>query len=174
MTLRLPAAPDTVHWGVFDARLKPALTVESGAEIEVETVSGGPDALPDGDFEIPDALRRIHAETPRPLGSGHILAGPVAIAGAAPGDAAHPMLQYLAQGACMAVEDAVALAGESDVERAFRRYTEARYLRTARVQLTARLMGEIYHAEGVRRELRNRVLSGAELREGMAWLYDGP
>jgi len=94
------------------------------------------------------------------------------------GDAAHPMLQYLAQGACMALEDAVALAdalaGESDVERAFRRYTEARYLRTARVQLTARLMGEIYHAEGVRRELRNRVLSGAELREGMAWLYDGP
>ncbi len=86
MTLRLPAAPDTVHWGFFDARLKPALTVESGAEIEVETVSGGPDALPDGDFEIPDALRRIHAETPRPLGSGHILTGPVAIAGAAPGD----------------------------------------------------------------------------------------
>ncbi len=94
------------------------------------------------------------------------------------GDAAHPMLQYLAQGACMAVEDAVALAdalaADSDVERAFRSYAQARYLRTARVQLTARLMGEIYHAEGVRRELRNQVLSGAELREGMAWLYGGP
>ncbi len=94
------------------------------------------------------------------------------------GDAAHPMLQYLAQGACMAVEDAVALAdafaAEDDVEQAFRAYTQARYLRTARVQLTARMMGEIYHAEGVRRELRNHVLSTAELREGMAWLYGGP
>ena len=94
------------------------------------------------------------------------------------GDAAHPMLQYLAQGACMAVEDAVALAdalaAEADVERAFRAYTKARYLRTARVQLTARMMGEIYHAEGVRRELRNHVLSTADLREGMSWLYGGP
>ena len=94
------------------------------------------------------------------------------------GDAAHPTLQYLAQGACMAVEDAVALAdalaADSDVKRAFRSYAKARYLRTARVQLTARMMGEIYHADGVRRELRNHVLSTAELREGMAWLYDGP
>ncbi len=94
------------------------------------------------------------------------------------GDAAHPMLQYLAQGACMAMEDAVsladALAADTDVERAFRSYTKARYLRTARVQLTARMMGEIYHAEGIRRELRNQVLSTAELREGMAWLYGGP
>ena len=94
------------------------------------------------------------------------------------GDAAHPMLQYLAQGACMAVEDAVALADAlaagRDVERAFRAYARARYLRTARVQLTARMMGEIYHAEGVRRELRNHVLSTADLREGMAWLYSGP
>ncbi len=94
------------------------------------------------------------------------------------GDAAHPMLQYLAQGACMAMEDAIsladALAADNDIERAFRSYTQARYLRTARVQLTARMMGEIYHAEGVRRELRNHVLSSAELREGMAWLYGGP
>ena len=94
------------------------------------------------------------------------------------GDAAHPMLQYLAQGACMAMEDAVsladALAADTDIERAFRSYTKARYLRTARVQLTARTMGEIYHAEGIRRELRNQVLSTAELREGMAWLYGGP
>ncbi|MCY3672483.1 MAG: 3-hydroxybenzoate 6-monooxygenase, partial [Alphaproteobacteria bacterium] len=67
-----------------------------------------------------------------------------------------------------------ALAAEEDVERAFRAYTKARYLRTARVQLTARMMGEIYHAEGVRRELRNHVLSTTDLREGMSWLYGGP
>ena len=94
------------------------------------------------------------------------------------GDAAHPMLQYLAQGGCMAVEDAVALAdalaADDDIERAFRAYTQARYLRTARAQLTARMMGEIYHAEGVRRELRNQVLATTDLREGMAWLYGGP
>ena len=95
------------------------------------------------------------------------------------GDAAHPMLQYLAQGACMALEDAVtladALAADSDVERAFESYARARYLRTARVQLTARMMGELYHAEGVRRELRNELLAGgAEIREGLAWLYSGP
>ena len=83
---RLPAVPNTVHWGFFDARLKPVLTVESGAEVEIETVSGAPDALPGPGFEVPEGLRRIHAETPRPLGSGHILTGPVAVAGAVAGD----------------------------------------------------------------------------------------
>src|SRR5215216_3582691 len=66
------------------------------------------------------------------------------------GDAAHPMLQYLAQGAAMAIEDAVTLgaalqAWPADVPAAFRAYQQARYLRTGRVQLTARLYGEIYH-----------------------------
>lgn len=96
------------------------------------------------------------------------------------GDAAHPMLQYLAQGACMAIEDAVVLAARvkdagDDYESAFRAYNDARYLRTARVQLYARLYGEFYHAAGVRAELRNELLkpkpgSGGE---AMAWLYDG-
>jgi len=102
------------------------------------------------------------------------------------GDAAHPMLQYLAQGANMALEDAVVLAayGELsgwDFERAFRWYQDARYLRTARVQVTARYYGDIYHAAGVVREVRNWFLApkpGADPRakpsfEGVAWLYDG-
>ena len=60
------------------------------------------------------------------------------------GDAAHPMLQYLAQGACMAIEDAVCLAdqiaaGGGDYRTAFKRYAELRYLRTARVQIMARV-----------------------------------
>ena len=66
------------------------------------------------------------------------------------GDAAHPMLQYLAQGACLAMEDAVCLAAciEANVnyQAAFEDYQSKRYLRTARVQLTARLYGDIYHA----------------------------
>lgn len=98
------------------------------------------------------------------------------------GDAAHPMLQYLAQGACMALEDAVCLAGkiietEEDYPAAFQAYQEERYLRTGRVQLTARWFGEIYHASGVTRELRNEMLTPreGEARDNpLAWLYDGP
>jgi salicylate hydroxylase len=91
------------------------------------------------------------------------------------GDAAHPMLQYLAQGAGMALEDSVTIAkcfdeGET-VEEAFKAYSMARYLRTGRVQLTARLYGEFNHAEGVRRELRNAFVKNMGY-EGLAWLYD--
>lgn len=97
------------------------------------------------------------------------------------GDAAHPMLQYLAQGACMATEDAVCLAtrvaanGE-DFTTAFREYQALRYLRTARVQLTARLFGDIYHAAGATADLRNAMLGAIDKTkpgEGMAWLYEG-
>lgn len=97
------------------------------------------------------------------------------------GDAAHPMLQYLAQGACMAMEDGVCLAkcltdAPDDPAAALARYAEARYLRTGRVQLTARFYGDVYHASGVTAELRNKMLAGRspeQAAEGMAWLYDG-
>jgi salicylate hydroxylase len=97
------------------------------------------------------------------------------------GDAAHPTLQYLAQGACMAIEDAVVLAEEmdrasGDHAKAFEAYQERRYLRTGRVQLTARLYGEFFHAAGASREIRNQFLrdrTGEEARESMGWLYDG-
>jgi len=95
------------------------------------------------------------------------------------GDAAHPMLQYLAQGAVMSMEDAWVLANAvqdagGDYPQAFRAYQQTRYLRTARVQLTARFYGDIYHAAGVTRELRNQLLSQSKgSSEGMAWLYDG-
>ncbi|MGE0747127.1 MAG: 3-hydroxybenzoate 6-monooxygenase [Rhodospirillales bacterium] len=97
------------------------------------------------------------------------------------GDAAHPMLQYLAQGACMATEDGVCLATRvaangSDYATAFREYQSLRYLRTARVQLTARLYGDIYHAAGATADLRNALLGAVDQKkpgEGMAWLYEG-
>lgn len=96
------------------------------------------------------------------------------------GDAAHQMLQYMAQGACMAMEDAVVLADEiahanDDLATAFVRYQERRYLRTGKVQMSARLYGEFYHANGVNRELRNQFLQSRSLDQtldGMAWLYD--
>ena len=94
------------------------------------------------------------------------------------GDAAHPMLQYLAQGACMAIEDAVCLANQieaagGDYATAFRKYQELRYLRTARVQIMARVYGEVYHANNVVRELRNKVLREWLAQGGvdMSWLY---
>ena len=97
------------------------------------------------------------------------------------GDAAHPMLQYLAQGAGQAIEDAVVLrealrVSRGDVVTAFQKYQQARYLRTGRVQLTARFYGDIYHACGVQRELRNQLFqSGAEAAgfAGLKWMYEG-
>ena len=97
------------------------------------------------------------------------------------GDAAHPMLQYLAQGANMATEDAVVLAAcvalsGGNLDGAFRRYQDERYLRTAKVQMTARYYGDVYHAAGVARELRNGLFAGKAPDPGfatMAWLYDG-
>ena len=98
------------------------------------------------------------------------------------GDAAHPMLQYLAQGACMATEDAIILADKvaersDDLPAAFKAYEQARYLRTARVQIMARVYGEFYHARGVTAELRDIAVgsrTAEEAREGIAWLYGGP
>ncbi len=97
------------------------------------------------------------------------------------GDAAHPMLQYLAQGAGQAIEDAVVLREalrftRGNVQEAFQKYQAARYLRTGRVQLTARFYGDIYHAAGVQRELRNQIFqSGTEAAgfAGLKWMYDG-
>jgi salicylate hydroxylase len=95
------------------------------------------------------------------------------------GDAAHPMLQYLAQGANMSIEDAVCLANEveraqGDYAAAFRAYPQKRYLRTGRVQIMSRIYGEFYHAAGVARELRNGMLAARtpeDAMAGMEWLY---
>ena len=96
------------------------------------------------------------------------------------GDAAHPMLQYLAQGAGQAIEDSVvlgkALEKFDDPAVAFVKYQEARYLRTGRVQLTARFYGDIYHASGVQRQLRNQLFQGGNESAGFAglkWMYEG-
>jgi 3-hydroxybenzoate 6-monooxygenase len=96
------------------------------------------------------------------------------------GDAAHPQLQYMAQGACMALEDSVILSMECaatphDLPSALYRYQERRRLRTARVQLQSRAIGEhIYHPSGVHAELRNQIMrakSTAEWFDVLQWLY---
>lgn len=96
------------------------------------------------------------------------------------GDAAHPMMQYLAQGACMAMEDSVILSVEcgatpDDLPAALRRYQDRRRLRTARVQLQARDVGNhIYHPAGAHAALRNQIMSAktpSEWYDVVDWIY---
>jgi len=95
------------------------------------------------------------------------------------GDAAHPLLQYLAQGACMALEDAVTLgealrAANGDFESAFGRYERSRVTRTARVVLSTREMGRLYHAKDVERLVRNDLWKGRtpeRFYDALEWLY---
>lgn len=82
----LRASSETCHWGFFDSRLKPVLVIASGDEVTVDTISGGPEMLPDKDrFIIPPELADVHANNERVL-PGHILTGPIAVDGAEPGD----------------------------------------------------------------------------------------
>ena len=95
------------------------------------------------------------------------------------GDAAHPMLPYLAQGAGMAIEDAGVLADVlstpvlGDVA-ALERYAQTRWRRNARVQARAQRNGEIFHATGVQRWGRDAAMQllGQRLLD-VPWLYRG-
>ncbi len=103
------------------------------------------------------------------------------------GDAAHPMLQYLAQGACQAIEDADALArglaacpgpgqvGPQQVSAALTQYAQGRAPHAARVQRTARTWGDIWHVSGVGALLRDELFRHrpADDYSYTDWLY-GP
>jgi salicylate hydroxylase len=95
------------------------------------------------------------------------------------GDAAHPVLPFLAQGAVMAIEDAVVLAdllaAHSDqIGAAFILYEMYRRPRTQTVQGTARRNGQIYHLSGVgavARDLALRAVPPARMMARYDWLY---
>ena len=96
------------------------------------------------------------------------------------GDAAHPTLQYLAQGANMAIEDGVVLAEKvaaagDDCGRAFLAYQRSRMNHTARVVLSSRFFGEYIHADGGARELRNELARRRDPDNPweVDWLYRG-
>jgi 2-polyprenyl-6-methoxyphenol hydroxylase-like FAD-dependent oxidoreductase len=100
------------------------------------------------------------------------------------GDAAHPMLQYLAQGACQALEDAAQLAEQvtkarfadgTDWDRALAAYADIRTVRTARVQRTARQWGDLWHCDGLFRATRNALLRDRDPGDYryIDWLYAG-
>jgi len=95
------------------------------------------------------------------------------------GDAAHPMLPFLAQGAAQAIEDAAALGAalgrDRNIERALAAYQAARQARATRVQLESRRQGKIYHLGGpaaLARDLAFHALGGARLLCRYDWLYD--
>jgi salicylate hydroxylase len=102
--------------------------------------------------------------------------GPVTLLG----DAAHPALPFLAQGAAMAIEDAAVLTdclkmNPETPEQALRRYENQRRARTARVQRSARRNGRIYHLGGWAAAVRDhvlRLLDGERLLARFDWLYD--
>jgi salicylate hydroxylase len=99
------------------------------------------------------------------------------------GDAAHPMLQYLAQGACQAIEDASALAralaacpGPQLTGKALAGYEAERAAHAARVQRTARTWGDIWHVGGVGALLRDELFRRrpADDYSYTDWLYGSP
>src|SRR5262249_29180270 len=102
--------------------------------------------------------------------------GPVTLLG----DAAHPMLPFIAQGAAMAIEDGIMLADclqttPDNPEIALRRYEDERQPRTARLQRAAQPNGHIYHLGGLGAFARNialRKMSGESLLNRFDWLYD--
>src|SRR5262245_35140693 len=106
--------------------------------------------------------------------------GPVALLG----DAAHLMLQYMAQGAAMAIEDAVALGvcadeTDGDFETCFVKYQEMRIVRASRVQVSANsLIGQIFHVpDGLQRLIRNDLYLGRSPEryyDALEWVFAPP
>ena len=157
----------------FHSRKPEEWSVTDGSREEVMTYFTGIGARPRRLLDLPRSWRRWATADREPIARWSF--GRVTLLG----DAAHPMLQYLAQGACMAIEDAVTL-GEAlracggDFERAFGRYEDARVARTARVVLMTREMGRIYHAKGVERLVRNDLWKGRSPEryyDSLEWLY---
>jgi salicylate hydroxylase len=111
---------------------------------------------------------------------GNWVRGPVALLG----DAAHLMLQYMAQGAAMAMEDAVALGvcadeADGDFEACFLRYQEMRIVRASRVQISANsLVGQIFHVpDGLQRLIRNDIYLGRSpdrYYDALEWVFAPP
>jgi len=157
----------------FHSRKREQWGVTEGSRDEVLSYFHGIGERPRQLLDLPKSWKRWATADREPVGRWSF--GRVTLLG----DAAHPMLQYLAQGACMALEDAVTLgeavrAEQGDLPRAFERYERARIARTARVVLLTREMGRIYHAKEVERLVRNDLWRGRtpeRYYDALEWLY---
>jgi 2-polyprenyl-6-methoxyphenol hydroxylase-like FAD-dependent oxidoreductase len=157
----------------FHSREKEEWSVREGSREEVQSYFEGICPRARQLIELPKDWKRWATADREPIGQWTF--GRTTLLG----DAAHPTLQYLAQGACMALEDAVTLGEalrtcENDFTTAFARYQRSRVSRTARVVLSAREMGRIFHASGVERLVRNDLWKGRttdRFYDAMEWLY---
>jgi 2-polyprenyl-6-methoxyphenol hydroxylase-like FAD-dependent oxidoreductase len=157
----------------FHSREQEEWSVREGDRAEVLSYFDGICAKARQLIDLPKDWKRWATADREPIGQW--IHGRVALLG----DAAHPTLQYLAQGACMAMEDAVTLGEalrvhDNDFIQAFAHYQRSRVARTARVVLSAREMGRIFHAKGVERLVRNELWkdrSPERYYDAMEWLY---
>jgi salicylate hydroxylase len=150
------------EWGVTD-----------GSKEEVQSYFQDIAAKPRQLIDLPKTWKRWATADREPIGTW--VFGRATLLG----DAAHPTTQYMAQGACMALEDAVTLgealrANHNDWPQALLHYQKSRVARTARIVLSAREMGRIYHAKGVERLVRNDLWKDRtpeRFYDAMEWLY---
>jgi len=157
----------------FHSRDKEEWSVREGSREEVQSYFEGICAKARQLIDLPKDWKRWATADREPIGQWTF--GRATLLG----DAAHPTLQYLAQGACMALEDAVTLGEalrvhDNDFARAFDHYQRSRVARTARIVLSAREMGRIFHAKGVERLVRNDLWKGRSPEryyDAMEWLY---
>jgi salicylate hydroxylase len=157
----------------FHSREQEVWGVRDGSKAEVESYFQGISSKARQLIELPKTWRRWATADREPIGQWSF--GRVTLLG----DAAHPTTQYMAQGACMAMEDAVTLgealkACDHDWAAAFALYERSRVARTARIVLSSREMGRIYHAKGVERLVRNDLWKGRSAErfyDAMEWLY---
>jgi len=157
----------------FHSRQQEEWGVTDGSKAEVESYFQGICPRARQLIELPKTWRRWATADREPIGTWTF--GRVTLLG----DAAHPTTQYMAQGACMAMEDAVTL-GEAlrvcrqDWATALDLYQRSRVARTARIVLSSREIGRIYHAHGVERLVRNDLWRGRtpeRFYDAMEWLY---
>jgi len=157
----------------FHSRGQEEWGVKEGSADEVQSYFNGISERPRQLLRLPKSWKRWATADREPIGQWTF--GRCTLLG----DAAHPLLQYLAQGACMALEDAATLgvalrAHLGDFEAALSRYQRSRVTRTARVVLMTREMGRIYHAQGVERLVRNELWKGRtpeRYYDALEWLY---
>ena len=157
----------------FHSRDKEEWSVREGSREEVQSYFEGICAKARQLIDLPKDWKRWATADREPIGQWTY--GRATLLG----DAAHATLQYLAQGACMALEDAVTLGEalrvhDNDFAKAFALYQRSRIARTARIVLSAREMGRIFHAKGVERLVRNQLWTGRtpeRFYDAMEWLY---
>ena len=157
----------------FHSRDKEQWSVREGSRAEVQSYFDGICPRARQLIDLPKDWKRWATADREPIGQWNY--GRVTLLG----DAAHPTLQYLAQGACMAMEDAVTLGEalrvtDNDFAPAYALYQRSRVARTARIVLSAREMGRIFHAKGVERLVRNDLWKGRSperFYDAMEWLY---